>query len=373
MNAKVIFFLIISLITVSMLRGEIQCIANPTPTHVETNYIKLEIVKEIPLNIDDENFMAMPWFISTDGQGNFFVFDFMLMQIFKFDKEFRLVKVFGKAGNNPGEFGETRGGITGMSFSQKDGMLYVADIKKRKIIGFDSSGNHSKDFDLYSQARPFGSFYPVLDDEQNCFILTGLKCTIDVYNLNREDGKMQYSLMDNSECSRSLFQEVSPENERIWMGFLPGIVYYDILPGNRLAVYTSHASALTIFENEKTVKKFDIWPKKALELYRQEIEKRKADVKRNRMMVFFMFSNFFVDTDNRDSFYLECPWENGDGGMKRFLYQFDFEGRLKNVFYSPKNVCFVTRGNRLFYARSKDKIYILKDPTLPLPITRRKT
>jgi hypothetical protein len=363
MNAKVIFFLIISLITVSMLPGEIECIANPVPTHVEANYVKLEIVKEIPLNIDNEHFMGMPWFISTDGQGNFFVFDILVKRIFKFDKDFRLVKAFGKGGKNPGEFGERRGVITGMFFSEREGLLYVADMENKRFIQFDSNGNHLKDFYLSPESRAFGAFSPVVDEEQNYFILTGPKCTVDVFNLCREDEGLQYSLLDNTECGRSLILKVRPEDEQFWNSFTVGDTYYDVLPGNRLAVYTAHASTLTIFEKEKAVKKFNLWPKKALELYRQEIEKRKAGLKerQRQMLIVYMFLNFFVDKDNGDSFYLESPGEGENSDMKRFLYHFDFEGRLKKVFYFPQIVRFISQGNGLFYARSKDKIYILKE------------
>lgn len=363
MNVKQFIPLFIFTLTVWVcpLRSEVQCISNPTPTHIEKTFTKLTIVKEIPLNIDNEHFMGMPWHITADNQGNFFVFDILLKKIFKFDKNYKLVKAFGKAGNSPGEFGKRRGGITGMHFSDRDGYLYVADMENKRIHQFDTDGIHKNDFDLPPKARPYGGFIPVIDNEGNYFITTGANCTIDVFNLCREDGDSLYNILDSTVCDRSVILKVREQDQRFWNALTINDTFYDLLPDNRLSVYTAHASTVSIFEKDKLVKTFNVWPQKVLDIYRQEIDIRKKKLKENGLLIVHMFLNFFLNKDERNSFYLESRGEGKNSDQKRLLYQFDFEGRLRKVFYSPLIMRFTTQRNHLFYACSKNKIYILKE------------
>ena len=231
----------------------------------------------------------------------------------------------------------------------------------KRLLKFDVNGKNVKDFRLPNSARPDGGFFPALTSDGDFFIRTGNKCTLDAYNIFDREMKKRYSLLGKKECDRSVILEVRKQDYLAWSSFNSFFTHYDVVQDNRLIVYLAHDSTVYFFKQGMLVKKYNIWPKKALELYRNTIEVHSKNLKKNDLLVAFMFLNFFLDKDNEDYFYLECRGDTTEDGKERFLYQFDLNGNLGKVFYSPVGGRFVFKKNNLFYAVKEDNIYIFKE------------
>jgi len=343
-----------------LFEGEIQCIENPTPTHIEKpeQYVELEMVGKIAGDIDDEHFMAWPWQITANKQGDIYVFDLRLQQIFKFDKNNKFISVFGSAGQGPGEFSSRRRGLKEMYFGYDDS-LYVSDTDNNKIIKFTADGKYARDIKLPVPAKATGGFSPVIMPNGDFFIRTGLDCTLDAYNINDREMKKRYSLLSLKDFQRSVILKVRKQDYLGWMFSDPTVVYYDLIPGNRLMVYLATTSTVFIFKEGRLEKKFDLWPKKVLDIYRKDIEMRAKKARKNDLLISKMFLNFFPDKDNENYFYLEGKTDGSD--KKRFLYQFDLTGNLVKVLYAPVIARFLCKKNILVYAGDEDMIYIFKE------------
>ena len=344
-----------------LFEGEVQCIENPPPTHIEKpeHYAALEKVGEIAADIDDEHFMVMPWQFTGNKQGDIYIFDIRLQQIFKFDKNMKFVAVFGNTGQGPGEFSSRRGGGLKEMYFGYDDSLYVSDMGNNKIINFTANGKHARDIRLPVPAIATGGFFPVIMPNGNFFIRTGLNCSIDAYNINDWQMKKQYSLLSLKDFQRSVILKVRKQEYLGWMFSEPLAVQYDLIPENRLMVYLATTSTVFIFRGDRLEKTFNIWPKKVLDIYRKEIEKRGQKLKKNDSFSIFMFLNFFLDKDNENCFYLEGRTDGSD--KKRFLYQFDLNGNLVKVLYLPVIARFAFKKNNLFYTVADDMIYIFKE------------
>jgi len=343
------------LASTNLLTNETEYIKNPSPTHVEKKFVKLVKIKEISSNINDEHFMVRPISLTVDNKGNIFVFDLRIKKIFKFDKNYKFVKVFGRKGQGPGEFGLN----VCLIYFSKDGYLYVGDNINKKIIKFDTDGNHIKDFKLPISANLYGGFLPVINNDGDCFVLNGINSSIDAYNIYNKDIKNTYRLLNKNECNRSVVLKLRKQDYMFWSMLTMSDLSYDMILDNRLIIYLARSSAIYIYKKKTLIKKFYIWPKNALELYKERIEHRKKNLKKNDLLILYMFYDFFVDKDNEKFFYLSCK---GKGNKKEMLYKFDIEGNLIKIFYSPVRVFWLKcKRNNLFYGIFKDNIYIFKE------------
>ncbi|MCP4215788.1 MAG: hypothetical protein GY765_14140 [bacterium] len=139
-----------------------EFIKAPEPTHVERNFVPLELVKEINQDIDDRNFLAKPVALTVDDEGGLYVYDKRLIKIFKFDRNFKLVKTFAGQGRGPGElFGNS---LPGQILEFWRGNLYVSDDGNRKIVVFSKKGERVREIPLPST---FVGLFPMLDARGN--------------------------------------------------------------------------------------------------------------------------------------------------------------------------------------------------------------
>jgi DNA-binding beta-propeller fold protein YncE len=79
--------------------------------------------------------------------------------VFKFDKNGKLLKTWGKLGTGPGEFDQPHS----LAFDSK-GLLYIADRNNNRIQVFDEDGNYKKEYKQWS--RPSGIF---IDKHDNLY------------------------------------------------------------------------------------------------------------------------------------------------------------------------------------------------------------
>jgi tripartite motif-containing protein 71 len=77
-----------------------------------------------------------PWGIALDQQGNFYVTDFNLRRVQKFDPTGKVLLTFGKPGKEEGEFDQPSG-----IYVDPSGNIYVCDTFNHRIQKFDPEGN----------------------------------------------------------------------------------------------------------------------------------------------------------------------------------------------------------------------------------------
>lgn len=344
---------------------EIKYITDPAPTHVETQYTKLKKIKEIPLSLNEEFAKCLPTAIVSDDTGCVFIWDYRNKKIFKFDKDFKLVKTFGATGEGKGQFG-TGAGYNEMTYAG-DGTIAVSDLSNRKILRFDTDGNHIEDIQIpISRVRyAGGGYFPVFTPDGGLFVRTANRCTLDAYNGRSKTLKKQYSLLGFTECRQCLFdQNLDGMGANMWSRNDVHNTHYDMVRDNRLLVYTAHVSTAYLFQKDTLVKQFDLRPKKALEIYDKTWKETRKNTPKEFFRSTFMFKKFFVDKDDHAHFYLSTG-VGSDG--KWLLYKFDLDGNLKTVFYAPEDAHFLYKKHKLFYARGIDGILIFNAETSPGP------
>jgi len=329
------------------------------PTHVETEemYVPLELVKEINEEIDDENFFAKPADIEPTDTGSFFVYDFLLLKIFLFDKDFKLVKIFLKKGQGPSEVQRQAGGYDKMYFT-KNGFLNLAAPYNKKLIVFDKDGLFVKD-----RPAPYDNlcmFSPVTDALDNLYLVSKRSSGINVFD---KTGKLQYTLL-NSEDYKYFINHVREIDKR-YLEFGAGLestidnTQYDFVSGNRLLIYVANASTVYLFNGRKLEKKFHVWPKKALERHYAYIQKLEKKLNSKNFET-NLFNFLFVDKDDETHFYFDGLIQERGNKKVGVAYKFDLNGKLKNIYYADRPVRLLAKRNHLFYGLHKGNVYIFK-------------
>jgi hypothetical protein len=329
-------------------------IKDPKPTHFEKpgHYIPLLKVKEIGPDIDDENFFARPFAIAADNEGGFFVQDTRLMQLFKFDKNYNLKKVFLKHGRGPGEISKRSAGLFLLRFSL-DGHLYLTAPLNQKIIAFDKNGNFVRDIRLHNINRP--SFPPVIDKEGNCYTISRKNPGIDV--LDKKLG-FKYTLLGKSDYNRHLLHCAKADHPQMQETIIYGNseTRYDILSDGRLVVYLPNSSTVHIFKENKPVKHYDVWPQDALKNLKITFERRKKELGDENFSI-YISSQFIIDKDNEKYFYISSySYED----KKVLFYKFDLDGNLISIYFTKIPLFLLEKRNDLFYGVVKGKVCILK-------------
>ena len=326
-------------------------IKDPKPTHVEKNYIDLVKVHTISPDIDDKNFMGRPMELVVDSKGKIFVYDNIVNRLFIFDKNFKFLRRILNIGEGPGEIKKGRSGKH--IYMAPDDRLYVSDFFSRKMILFANNGDYIKDIKMpLFQVK---ETYPVVDQKNNYYFLqTSGNSLIDVLNSNFE--KM-YSLIDRKEMLR--FIVMKPDDDIKYFS-LPGTrsVRYDILSNDGLIVYLTQPSTAFIFEKDKLVKRFDIHPKTAIELYKKRLDILLKTHKKNTYS--WLFNYLFLDKDDEKFFYTGTIYDEEKGCI---LYKFDLPGNLVAVYRTPiKGIIFQAKRHDYIYAINMvdSHVYIIK-------------
>lgn len=351
---------------IHLISYEVEVIKDPNPTHFERVYTPLKRVKTIYKDFGGKNFLPMPVSLAVDGKGNLYIYDRFLVKILKFDKNYRCIRTFGKEGKSRGEMsiGNLGGrGLKRMNFCQKERLL-ISDAANKKILEFNPNGIL---IDEYPIAYRF-TFFPLIDEKGN-FYLPSSSGAVDVFNKNF---KKIYTLLSKKELLRLI--GFNPKED--WKKRALSIpdernICYDIVSKNKFVVYVVNSSTIYLFENFRLKKQFDIFPKKAMELREEKVKesieigkkmlKEYPDLKGKTLRYFTVFSNFFIDQDNRNCFYLQ-----GFHEMKEkitSIYKFDLNGNLLKVLCFKSDDCFdfLVKRNNLFYGIDRERICISKE------------
>ena len=341
-----VLFLIIFIDFASTANDELIVISNPKPTCVEKNYTPLVLVKKIPLDFSEDHFLAIPSSIAVSDQ-KIFVFDSKVNAIFVFSKDFKFIKKYRKTGNGPGDIDKRTYFHKQLYFSD-NGYLYLSDPGNKKILVFNKEVEHVKDIQI--PVDFLSSVLPVVDTKGN-FYLTSRDSVMEIFDKNM---KKTHTLLNTKIYRRFLYiksnSELRPSPSNTW---------YDVLSGNRLAIYILNSSTLYIFKNFKLETKFDVWPKTLIKNHKENIKEFERNLK-GRDFFALIFNNFFTDKDNNEFIYFDAPIER-EKNVKT-LYKFNMGNKLVKVLYTKKKVDFKTKRNNLFYGLAIDgEILIFKE------------
>lgn len=340
-----VFYCIISPLNYKLAAENLHIIKNPKPTCEENLYTELMKVGELSETIEYENFLLQPTSMVADKKGNIFVFDRRHVKIFKYDKNLKLIKTFGRKGQGPGEFGMfSRSQADIFLYISKDDFLYVGDRFNLRIHCFDLDGNLIRDVKIRTKGLPF--IVPVEDSKKNIYLYSedmngGI---IDVFN---QKGEKTESLLSRKELRYGLFFMPDSSNKELYLYSDPDTIQYDIFEDDKLIVCSLNSGFLYILKDNRLLKKLPLWPKKALAMYKKKLK--------NAIKDGFIVSYFFrliPDKDNEKYFYLNFgkPLDS----ERTLLYKFDLEGRLKEVLFIKEDKNQYTKvlykKNNLFYA-----------------------
>lgn len=353
---------IIMVIALSMIHSiswadSVKVLKDPKPTHTEKKYKNLVVFKTIDAEIDEEHFLAQPLSLAVGNDGLFYVFDRLVRKIFMFDGNGKFLKTFGESGQGPGEFGK-RFDNNWLYFGQ-DGFLYLSSTANKKIIKYSPEGKYLSEEKLPAQEYTFGPFFPITSRTGESMLLNGPKGTIDVFRKLGDQSKPKYSLLSKDDYNWSIILEVRDKDLYHWNFPTLTDTYYDCLPDGRIIVYLTRTSTIKIYKENQLQKKFNVWPQKALEKYREKISIRKQRLKEQDIFIVEMFNNFFMDNDTNKHFYLSSIKLENNRGYG--IYRLDVNGTLDKILTSNERVFIRAKKNNIFYGVGEGKILLLKE------------
>lgn len=339
---------------------EIICIKDPQPTHIEKKelLVELDMAFEIPPDIDGEHFMVRPWFITADNQRNFWTMDIRLKKLFGFKANGEFLNSFGAQGVGPGEFGPHSINEINISY---DGLLNVSDNVLRRLTRFTMDGKFVSDFKIPANNLNI-TFKPVVSREGDIFVRMGRLSTLDVYNINQPGNSPKYRLLGPDEFHRSLVVKLRDIDYNHWTDCHSYNVDYDLLPDGRLVVFLTNTATLYIYKGAKLEKKFDLWPKWVLDQYKEFTPRKLKEMPDNGIFAYGLFMNFFIDQDDYKHIYLPRGLKEPHNSEKAYsyIYKFDLEGNLVNIYFSKESGMFRMKKNNRFYALRRDSVQVFK-------------
>ncbi|MBN1197176.1 MAG: 6-bladed beta-propeller, partial [Candidatus Aminicenantes bacterium] len=321
-------------------------ITDPQPTHDESRAPLRKLVKvaEITSNLEDEFFLVRPWNVRADNQGNIYVFDLKVRKFFKYNENFKLVRVFGNTGQGPGEYAP--GSSLLMFDIDEDGFLHVIDHMGRKYMKLDDKGNPIEEFRLQNHA--VGPAHPVFDSMGNLFVYHPERNGI---SLMSREGKIHHTFLSLEDYALSLFRSIPPPMYSQWTSPEPFSTAIRPLPAGRAVVYLMATSTLYLLGDRRIEKQIRIWPREQMSHFRKSLSR---DNPRMKNSVTFMFMGLFLDHDRVGRFYLQPP------GYRPIL-KLDLDGRLIKRLQVPGKAVFHSKRNHLFFATWEDRVIVLKE------------
>ena len=338
--------LILSVTLAGATTGKIRTITKPEPTHDESTVPLRKLVKvaEITSNLEDEFFLVRPWFIRADSRGNFYVFDIKVRKFFKYDKDFKLVRVFGQEGQGPGEYVP---GSTPIHFDiAEDDTLNVVDYQGYKFMNLDGEGKPIDEFRIYNVSVLPSN--PAFDALGNYFACNPERNGISL--LSRQ-GKILHTFLSVKDYDLSLFRKIPPRMYSEWVSVDPISTKVHQLPGNRVAVYLMPTSTLYLWRDRKIEKRLRVWPREELNHFRQSLSSNNPRLKN---AVTYLYMDIFLDQDSQEHFFLQPPGY-------RPIVKLNLDGNMINRLKFPGKFFFHCKRNNLFYATREDRVIVFKE------------
>jgi len=344
--------IIIYIMNCGLFADDIKILNNPIPNYWEKELSKLDLVKTIENRIDQKTYLFRPQSIAIDNQNNIFIFDSIQGKLIKLDSKYEVKAVIGKKGRGNNEFGAINDIMNINIKIGKNGDVIVQDGINKQFQIF-SNDLTFKRVQLYPRSRTIfnwlpsnknGDIYPISIDNNILNIIDDKGAIYQTIELSGENSTYLFI------APSSLMLDVTKEDVQLEWGI-----------ENELIAYFPFSSCLDIIRKD-VFKKFHIFPKKAIDNYRNRIKEL-----RNKLDFVKVGQQLIIDNDNRERLYIQFNEHINDKAIVK-LYQFNKNGELGDI-YTIEYVSIddyikkiVAKRNNLFYALWQDKITIYKKP-----------
>ncbi len=341
----------------------------PKPTHYAAGLpqSKLVVVKEIPLDFNDDVFMAEPTEIAVNKNGQIYIFDKKLLKVFMVNSKGEYVGQFLEKGIGPGET-FPQGEFGWKIYAGWNDKFYISDRKNAKIIEFTDSGRYLRDIKTNRTQRFSGTFYPIVDkngffyiysknggiidqmDNQMKLVHTYLQKELNNHHIYCKPDFLKFysGIKSKKELESSKLKEFF--KSQFWLDASTINTTCDITANGLLFIYLHRPSTVYLFNGKNLLRKFDVLIDSVLANYKKTIDIIINVGKKKKSDFFFhtdvpLFLSCVVDYD-APYFYLQAI------GQKQFiLFQIDFTGKLIRILTFPKElrVTLMAKRNGLFY------------------------
>jgi len=340
-----------------------EIIKDPKPTHRAKTVNTLKLVKIITPDIDDEHFIAQIGKIQVDRHGNIYVYDHVSFKFFKFDKNYKFIKIFGRVGKGPGEYQAYRYLLKDFRIFEND-TIYFNDMDGFKNIAYDLEGKLLHEWKYPRRVVVL----PIRVNNGQWLAYT--RYTFDILDKNiKKHVKTLLTVRDFTKKNLS-----GPTDTMHIM--ISGNIEVDRFSPYTFGVIGRYTGKFYYFKNEKLINSFQILPERWINSLKVKVKKSEADKKKHvgdpksREILTNTFyptiTDFFSDRDNQEEFYV------GGVSTKNIhnpLYKFNVKGDLISAWGYPKyngnkdhiGLDYCCKRNGLIYATDVDKIYIFKE------------
>jgi hypothetical protein len=344
----------------NILADMFKLVSNPEPTVIEGDFVHLKEIASIQEDLGNEEFLFFPRAIAV-GKPGLLIYDVAQAKILHLDNQLKFINSWGRKGNGPGEFSGNKYSMFEMTFG-KDGKIYANDPRAYRIQNFDISGKPLRTFrysELWKTKRP------LVDKEGNILHATIQNNKVKLFNQNN-DCVIQFPVKDEYISYLLYLPDNIYRNSRINAGDYKIALRYT--KNSRLIVYFEESATMAVISQEGKVKVLKLWPKNALIRYKKELSeiiesKPKASSSKGHKPSGSkphkpMFRAPFVDLDKDGYFYLQLTAMFENGKIPVYIYKFDLNGNLINVFHIPienqksRTLHFIAKQNNRFYAIS---------------------
>ena len=327
-------------------------IMNPKSNLYEKRFTPLEVVKSIGSDLGNNAYLFKPTSMSSDIKGQIYVYDILQGKILKFDKDLNYMKSFGNIGTGPGEFSGY--GKFNPVFIKvgNDEKLYAHDLKSHRIIVFNLLGEFLREY----KYKKMINRNPIVDHKGNIYFFSFEKTRISAYD---KDGVKMITIPFEADFLKYLFFIPGPEYTNVASAAPYRDIIIDIGKDSSILVYFQTSSTLLKFEKKSHFHR-KIWPEKALNNYKKELEELIIKFPNSYKS---MFTNLIQDASNTRAYYFHFGADRLSGTNR--LYQYTLDEGIKNVYYiaSSDNFCrFLIADYDRIYGIQGDKVVLFKIP-----------
>jgi len=324
---------------------KVNLITDPQPTHYAEKVGALKRVHTIPPDISDEVFLAQVGHIQADGEGNIYVYDNAQQTIFKFDREYRFVKTFIRAGKGPGENSPIK---SSRDFRVgPDGYLYFADTGNWKMMKYSLEGEFIGEWKFPKTVM----FYPIPLGEGREW----LTYTARAFGYLNRETMTGLPLLTIRDLTDKLLSD-------------PGYLHMadcwvDYFGSDTCALVDPDSAQFFLFRDHRMQRRFRIIPRRWIQGIKERMKRSKNDSGSH----YPFFAGFFVDRDRPGTFYIAGTAISGK--VSNPLYRFDTRGKLISAWGYPEEkdennpvyLSYKCKRNGLIYATDYDQVLIFKE------------
>ncbi len=315
---------------------------------------KLKVVNEILPDFDKKLFFAIPHQMAVNKQHEIFVFDIKLGSLFFFNNQCGYVNQALSRGQGPFQ---TVTAENNDIYAAGDGTVYVHDGMGERVMQFSNTGKPLREKRLNRINASLSPFRPVVDRDGSLFTISSHNGIVDKYDKNF---KFVRSYLDKNLMDKFIFYRLPYEKifkkykrfleDKIWLFPNTFNAFYDVTANNLLIIYLSRSSSVYIFDKDKLVRKFDVFPDLPLLKFKEDLikeikERKKRGIHEKTTMEPCIFFGCFLDKDANFIYF-----QASTADKENSLYQYDFTGRLIRIYSNCDHHVF-------FKARVQDNFY----------------